>query len=100
MAAASYEVYFKAPIQATTTTSPYRTTSRPAIATGCSAVMSADAGEGTVRVMADPFAACNVAWPGLTVPWAAVGHHLGDEIFICCPPPPPARPEPGRRRTV
>src|SRR5260370_39259652 len=50
--------------------------------------------------MADRFAACNVAWPGLTVPWAAVGHHLGDEIFICCPPPPPARPEPGRRRTV
>src|SRR5260370_27532935 len=49
--------------------------------------------------MADPFAACNVARPGLTVPWAAVSHHLGDEIFICCPPP-PAMPEPGRRRTV
>src|SRR5258708_23487030 len=48
-----------------------------------------------MRVMVDPFAACNVAWPGLAVPWAAAAsHHRRDEIFICCPSA-PARPEPG-----
>src|SRR5260221_13388227 len=60
MATASYEEYFSAPIQAITTPSPYRTTSRPAMATGCSAVTARAAVGCVMRDMADPLAACNV----------------------------------------
>ena len=44
MAAASYPVYFSAPIQAITTTSAYLTRYRPAVATGCSVVTAVVAG--------------------------------------------------------
>ena len=44
MAAASYPVYFSAPIQAITTTSAYLTRYRPTVATGCSVVTTAVAG--------------------------------------------------------
>src|SRR5215470_17877278 len=55
MATASYVVYFKTPIQAMTTTSPYRTSSRPATATGCSAVAAAAAGGCVVLDMTRSF---------------------------------------------
>src|SRR5258708_15355573 len=56
MAAASYEEYFSAPIQAITTTSPYRTNCRPARATGCSVVGAWAVCRFMVRIMNDPFA--------------------------------------------
>src|SRR5258708_11234576 len=61
MAAASYDEYFSAPIQAITTTSPYRTSCRPATATGCSVVGASAVCRFMVRIMDDPFARCFAA---------------------------------------
>src|SRR5258707_6517084 len=61
MAVASYEEYFSAPIQAITTTSPYRTNCRPATATGCSAFAASAVCRFIVRIMNDPFARYFVA---------------------------------------
>src|SRR6516165_7219932 len=64
MAVASYAVYFSAPIQAITTTSPYRTSSRPAVASGCSAV-TAEAGRDWVNwSMDNSFPARDMAGQG------------------------------------
>jgi hypothetical protein len=56
MAAASYPVYFSAPIQAITTTSAHLTSYRPAVATGCSVVRAVVAGGCVIRSMVTPFA--------------------------------------------
>ena len=55
MAAASYPVYFSAPIQAITTTSAYLTRYRPTVATGCSVVTAVVAGDCLIWSMADSF---------------------------------------------
>src|SRR5689334_1223566 len=55
MAVASYVLNFSAPIQAITTTSAYRTHSRPAVATGCSAVPAVVAAGWVMRSMTGPF---------------------------------------------
>src|SRR5260221_9929655 len=61
IAAASYEEYFSAPIQAITTTSAYRTRCRPATATGCSVAGASAVCRFMVRIMNAPFARYFVA---------------------------------------
>jgi hypothetical protein len=54
MAAASYPVYFSAPIQAIRTTSVYLTRYRSAVAAGCSVVATVRAAGRVIRSMVDP----------------------------------------------
>src|SRR5215469_14490992 len=78
MATASYVVYFKTPIQAMTTTSPYRTSSRPATATGCSAVTAATAGGCVVLDITRSFRcpifllAAMLGWPARLISYEAL----------------------------
>src|SRR5215472_10342794 len=62
-------VYFSAPIQAITTTSPYRARCRPAVASGCSAVTAAAAGGWVILSINSSFRACDMAWSRMRGGW-------------------------------